>query len=115
MLAWRAKDRILIARQQAVLSGCRCGSSLSALSGYNCRMYFEIIGEIKQVEIIAAGAGVRERNGCGKPMARTLAEAERSASIKLSSGTQLIAELHWYEAHGIARKSQNQAAPRTRE
>jgi hypothetical protein len=26
------------------------------------------------------------------------------ASIKLSDGAQVMAELHWYEAHGIGKK-----------
>jgi hypothetical protein len=32
-------------------------------------MYFEVVGEIKQIEIIAAGLGVRERTDYGRPMA----------------------------------------------
>jgi hypothetical protein len=68
-------------------------------------MYFEIIGEIKQVEIIAAGAGVRERKRLWKAYGRgPWRKLKGPASIKLSSGTQLIAELHWYEAHGIGKK-----------
>ena len=68
-------------------------------------MYFEIIGEIKQVEVIAAGVGVRERKRLWKAYGRgSWRKLKGLASIKLSSGTQLIAELHWYEAHGIGKK-----------
>jgi hypothetical protein len=32
------------------------------------------------------------------------ANSKGIASIKLSSGTRVLAELHWYEAHGIGKK-----------
>ena len=68
-------------------------------------MHFEIIGEIKQVENIATGVGVRERNRLRKTYGRgSWRKLKGLASIKLSDGAQVLAELHWYEAHGIGKK-----------
>jgi len=64
---------------------------------------FRIIGEIRDVETIAAGRGIRDlamlrkRYGAGrwrklKGIARVEFDGERRT-----------AEVHWYEAHGIGR------------
>jgi hypothetical protein len=66
---------------------------------------FELIGPLGNVEIIAVGKSIRE-------VAR-LRKAYRSgrwrklkgvARIRLPDGTECLAEVHWYEAHGIGRK-----------
>ena len=68
-------------------------------------MPFEIVGEITQVETIAEGKGVRDRQrlrrlyGSGR-----WRKVKGVALVRLRSGTILRAELHWYEAHGIGRK-----------
>jgi hypothetical protein len=68
-------------------------------------MHFAIIGEITQIEIIAAGVGVRERKRLWKAYGRgSWRKLKGPASIKLSDGAQVMAELHWYEAHGIGTK-----------
>jgi hypothetical protein len=68
-------------------------------------MYFEIIGEIKHVEIIATGVGVRERKRLWKVYGRaSWRKLKGVASIKLRDGARVIAELHWYEAHGLGKK-----------
>jgi hypothetical protein len=68
-------------------------------------MYFEIIGEITQVGIIATGVAVRERKRLWKAYGRgSWRKLKGLASIKLSDGAQVMAELHWYEAHGIGKK-----------
>ncbi|CAG0941840.1 hypothetical protein ANRL1_00715 [Anaerolineae bacterium] len=68
-------------------------------------MYFEIIGEITDIEIIAVGLSIREiarlRKRYGKARWRKL---KGSATIRLANGRICHAELHWYEAHGIGRK-----------
>jgi hypothetical protein len=68
-------------------------------------MYFELIGEIDNVETIAAGASIRElarlraRHGAGRWRKRKGTE-----TVRLLSGRLRRAELHWYEAHGIGRR-----------
>ena len=68
-------------------------------------MPFEIVGEITQIETIAAGKGIRGlqrlRRLYGRGRWRKL---KGVALVRLRSGTIRRAELHWYEAHGIGRK-----------
>ncbi len=66
---------------------------------------FEIIGEIVDVEIIAVGGAIRDivrlRKQYGQGRWRKL---KGVAMIRLASGRIRLAELHWYEAHGIGKK-----------
>ena len=68
-------------------------------------MTFEILSEIEQIEIIAVGPGVQARRRLermyGKGRWRKLKGVAR---VRLKSGRVRLAELHWYEAHGIGRK-----------
>jgi hypothetical protein len=68
-------------------------------------MYFEIIGEITQVETIAVGSSIREiallRRQFGRGRWRKL---KGVATVRLPSGRIRKVELHWYEAHGIGRR-----------
>ena len=68
-------------------------------------MPFEVVGEITQIETIAAGRGIRDlhrlRRLYGRGRWRKL---KGVALVRLRSGTIRNAELHWYEAHGIGRK-----------
>ena len=68
-------------------------------------MYFEVVGEIRQVQVIAAGLGVRERRRLWKAYGRgRWRKVKGVARVKLASGVRIMAELHWYEAHGIGKK-----------
>lgn len=68
-------------------------------------MQFEIIGEIREVETIAVGRGIRELRrlvreyGLGRWRKR-----KGVATLELPSGAIRRAEIHWYEAHGIGRR-----------
>ena len=68
-------------------------------------MNFEIIGEITVVETIAAGTGIRDikrlRKNYGKGRWR---KVKGVARVRLENGRIRLAELHWYEAHGIGKK-----------
>lgn len=68
-------------------------------------MNFEILGEISDIEAIAVGSSIRDvvrsRKMYGKGRWRKLKGVAR---IRLASGRVRLAELHWYEAHGIGRK-----------
>ncbi|MGB8509335.1 MAG: hypothetical protein WCD76_13180 [Pyrinomonadaceae bacterium] len=68
-------------------------------------MYFELIGEINNVEIIAAGnlirevARLREQFGAGR-----WRKLKGVATVRLRNGRICTVELHWYEAHGIGKR-----------
>jgi hypothetical protein len=68
-------------------------------------MYFEVVGEIGDVEVIAKGPSVRERDRLvtqfGGERWRKL---KGKATVRLRDGTVCRAEVHWYEAHGVGRK-----------
>jgi hypothetical protein len=68
-------------------------------------MYFEVVGDIGDVEVIAKGPSVRERARLvvqfGGARWRKL---KGTATVRLRDGTVCRAELHWYEAHGIGRR-----------
>jgi len=68
-------------------------------------MYFEIISEITEIEIIAVGSRIRDlarlRKQFGKGRWRKL---KGLATVRLKNGRIREVELHWYEAHGIGKR-----------
>jgi len=68
-------------------------------------MDFELLGPISDIQPISIGRGVRERArlrrryGTGR-----WRKLKGIARVRLIDGTIHIAEVHWYEAHGIGRK-----------
>jgi hypothetical protein len=68
-------------------------------------MNFEIISDITQIEPIAIGNAIRDlarlRRVYGAGRWRKL---KGIATIRLANGRIRVAELHWYEAHGIGKK-----------
>lgn len=68
-------------------------------------MDFEILDDLANIETIASGRGIRElprlRRLYGKGRWRKM---KGTARIRLRNGRIRIAELHWYEAHGIGKK-----------
>lgn len=68
-------------------------------------MNFEIISPITNIETIASGAGIRDiqrlRRLYGTGRWRKL---KGVATFKLWNGKIRLAEIHWYEAHGIGKR-----------
>ncbi|MBI3297397.1 MAG: hypothetical protein HYZ75_04495 [Elusimicrobia bacterium] len=68
-------------------------------------MSFEVVGDIAAIETICVGARIREigrlRKFYGKGRWRKMKGVAR---IRLEDGSLRLAELHWYEAHGIGKK-----------
>jgi len=66
---------------------------------------FELVGEIADVETIAAGRGIRDllrlKRLSGKGYWRKM---KGNARIRLRNGRIRLAELYLYEAHGIGKK-----------
>jgi len=68
-------------------------------------MRWEIIGDIREAETIAAGSGVKARRWLHKRYGgRRWRKCKGTATLRLSDGTMREAELHWYEATGIGRQ-----------
>jgi hypothetical protein len=67
-------------------------------------MDFEIVGDITHVELIASGSSVRERVRLSKQYGQARwRKLKGVARVRLVDGTVRLAEIHWYEAHGIGR------------
>lgn len=68
-------------------------------------MNFEIIGDIANIEVIAAGPGVRDRErlrrvyGVGR-----WRKMKGMANVIGANGAFVYVEVHWYEAQNIGRK-----------
>ena len=64
-----------------------------------------VIGTLSEVEIVAAGREIREvarlRKIYGPGRWRKL---KGTATVRLPDGTTRLAEVHWYERHGIGRR-----------
>ena len=68
-------------------------------------MNFDIIDEITQIETVAKGPGIREINRLRKSYGDgNWKKMKGIAHIRLPSGKIHLAEIHWYEAHGIGKK-----------
>ena len=68
-------------------------------------MDFEIIGEVTNVVTIASGRGVRDRARLRRQYGRgRWRKLKGVANVRLIDGTIRLAEIHWYEAHGIGKR-----------
>ena len=67
-------------------------------------MYFEIVGEISEIETIAQGRGVRRLKILRKRSGGKHWRKKKGAVVRLINGSIRWAEVHWYEAQGIGRK-----------
>lgn len=65
----------------------------------------KILGDITSIETIATGRGIRElarlRRVYGPGRWRKL---KGIARVRLPDGSRCVAEIHWYECHGIGRR-----------
>jgi hypothetical protein len=81
----------------------RCFCEL--VSNYIHVTEFKLVGDLSGIETIAAGHAVRDlarlRRSYGGTHWRKM---KGRAFIQLRNGRIRLAELHWYEAHGIGRK-----------
>ena len=68
-------------------------------------MNFDIIDDINLIETIAKGSEIRELDRLKKMYGHgNWRKMKGTARVRLSSGRIRLAELHWYEAHGIGKK-----------
>jgi hypothetical protein len=68
-------------------------------------MSFEIVSNITEIETIARGGAVRDLNHLRKQFGGVRwRKLKGIAKVRLANGRIRLAELHWYEAHGIGKK-----------
>lgn len=68
-------------------------------------MKFEVVGEIRDIENIASGPGVRTRGQLRKAYGRgRWRKLKGVATVRLPNDALRKVELHWYEAHGIGKR-----------
>jgi hypothetical protein len=68
-------------------------------------MFFEIIGDIANAETFATGSSIREIARLRKLYGRGRWRKRKGvARVRLEDGAVRLAEVHWYEAHGIGRR-----------
>lgn len=68
-------------------------------------MDFEIIGDLTNIEIIASGTGIRNRSRLHKKYGKgKWRKLKGIGQVQLPNGIIRLAEIHWYEAHGIGKK-----------
>ena len=65
---------------------------------------FEIVSKITDAETIAIGRSIRELPELQARFGRARWRKRKGvANVRLSNGTIRLAEVHWYEAHGIGK------------
>jgi hypothetical protein len=69
------------------------------------RMTFEIIGPIRDVEVIASGAGVRIRKHLWRKYGKgDWRKMKGIAEVMYPNGRVCVTEIHWFEAHGVGKR-----------
>jgi hypothetical protein len=71
------------------------------MNGHN----FEILGRITDVEVIAVGTAIRELSRLRRVLGRgRWRKMKGRAMVRTFDGQVRVAEIHWYEAHGIGKR-----------
>lgn len=68
-------------------------------------MKFEIVSEITNIETIAAGNSIRVLPVLNRKYGKGRWRKKKGmATVKVADGDFRLAEIHWYEAHGIGKR-----------
>jgi hypothetical protein len=66
---------------------------------------FELIGDLTDIEIIAVNLSIRERRRLREQFGgRRWRKLKGIGRVRFPNGVVRLAELHWYEAHGVGRR-----------
>jgi hypothetical protein len=66
---------------------------------------FEVVGEVRDIQIIATGTGIKRLKHLRKRYGgRRWRKLKGNATVRLNNGALRRAEIHWYEAHGVGKK-----------
>ncbi|HVR08028.1 MAG TPA: hypothetical protein VMW75_08270 [Thermoanaerobaculia bacterium] len=65
----------------------------------------KIVGDVADLEIISRGVSVRVRRRLHKHYGQgRWRKLKGIAKVRLPDGCVMLAEVHWYEAHGVGRR-----------
>ena len=65
---------------------------------------FKVVGSIGDIETIAVGRSIRELTALQARFGRgRWRKLKGVATVSLHDGTMRLAEVHWYEAHGVGK------------
>jgi hypothetical protein len=68
-------------------------------------MHFAVVGRIEKTETIAVGGRIRDIMRLQRQFGRGRWRKRKGiARVRLAEGQIRMAEVHWYEAHGIGRR-----------
>jgi len=68
-------------------------------------MDFDLVSNIHTIETIASGNNVRDRKRLRKLYGGTRwRKLKGIAHVRLPSGRIRLAEIHWYESHGVGKR-----------
>ncbi len=68
-------------------------------------MDFELVGKITDVEIIAVNLSIRELDSLKEKYGgKRWRKLKGRSLVRLSNGNTRLAEMHWYEVHGVGKK-----------
>ena len=66
---------------------------------------FELLGDLTDIEIIAVNLSIRERRRLREQFGgRRWRKLKGIGRMRFPNGEVRLAELHWYEAHGVGRR-----------
>ena len=69
-------------------------------------MDFELIGSLSDVETIAVNLSIREDAGLkARYGGRRWRKLKGIGTVRLPNGNVRRAEIHWYEAHGVGKRT----------
>jgi hypothetical protein len=67
-------------------------------------VYFEVVGEIEEIQTIATGSSIRDLNRLRRQFGPgRWRKLKGVAAVRLPDGRIKKAEVHWYQAHGVGR------------
>ena len=68
-------------------------------------MFFKIVSQITNIQVIAQGQGVTSPNRLRARYGGTRwRKMKGEADVELPDGSIRRAEIHWYEAHGVGKR-----------
>jgi len=66
---------------------------------------FEAVGDVTNIQVIASGRGIRRLETLRKRHGgKRWRKLKGDATVPLANGSLRLAEIHWYEAHGVGKR-----------
>jgi hypothetical protein len=91
-------------RRTCLSDSRRCAIDEPKPCGF-AQMPFKIVGEIRDIQPIALGRSIRVRARLRKLYGgMRWRKLKGIADVRFSNGSRRVAEVHWYESHGVGRR-----------